>query len=126
MKAVVITIEGRAIVTDVQGYDDLTKIVGGYIEAVALKCPHPHTAYINEEGKMEGLSPNVLATDLTHLMPGDFIVGQMVILGAPDNEGDDTPIPTEVADWLLDRVGIIEKAHLGIGAPSIDILRGGI
>lgn len=101
MKAVVIQPNGWTTIEDADvSLEGLQAIVGGYIEAVGLKCPHPATAYINEEGKIEGLDANPVATRVAHLMAGDFIAGPMIILGAPDDEGNDTPVPDRVLLWL--------------------------
>lgn len=101
MRAVVIQPDGTATIEDADvSLSGLQAVVGGYIEAVGLKCPTPATAYINEEGKLEGLDVNLAATRIAHLMPGDFIAGPMIVLGAPDDEGDDTPVPDEVLSWL--------------------------
>lgn len=115
MRGVIIRTDGTASVEDIDtSLAGLQAIVGGYIEAVGLKCPHPATAYINEEGKLEGLMPNAAASQIAHLMPEDFIVGQMVVLGAPDDEGNDTAVSDEVLGWLG-----IDPAHFTIGAPTI-------
>jgi hypothetical protein len=58
---------------------ELQAFVGGYIQML----PVPGTnrmMVINEEGKLEGLPDNLLATALMQsvLRPGDFIVGDVV------------------------------------------------
>ncbi len=124
MRGLVIQPGGEAVVCDVDtDLHGLQEIVGGYIEAVGLTCPMPATAYINEEGKIDGLPPNPVASSITHLMPGDFIAGPMVILGPPDNEGEDTPLPTELLDWLLGRLGLI-YAPLGLGFATTNAVEG--
>lgn len=77
-------------------YDAIVEGVGGYIEAVFLPASHTilpsQTMYINEEGKLNGLPRNHRATALTRgiLSPSDFVVGDVVIAGPPDSEGEDT------------------------------------
>jgi hypothetical protein len=101
MRGVVIQPDGAISVEQVQAdLEGLQALVGGYIEAVGLKCPAPATAYINEEGKIHDLPRNPLATSVAHLFPGDYIAGTMVILGAPDGEGYDTSVSDEVLSWL--------------------------
>ena len=92
VKGLVITTDGRAYPTKVGTLDDYQKIVGGYIEVVVLAdgC----SMYVNEEGKLDGLPVNAAATVL---VPGDVIVGNVLIVGPTDDEGDDTDIPDEAA-----------------------------
>jgi len=76
----------------------LQRAVRGYIEAV----PHdgPFTAYCNEEGKLDGLPPNIPATrflGLTH----DILVGPVVLIGPPNDEGEDTALPADVRMRLV-------------------------
>lgn len=54
--------------------------------------------YLNEEGKLSGLPVNVTATALTRdLLPAyDVIVGDVILLGPPDDEGNDTDALIEV------------------------------
>jgi hypothetical protein len=51
----------------------LNEIVGGYIQI--LKAHDGRCVVINEEGKMKDLEPNIRATAMVGLFPGDFIVG---------------------------------------------------
>jgi hypothetical protein len=34
------------------------------------------------------------------LFPGDYIVGDMLIVGNPDDDGDDTDVPASVRDFI--------------------------
>ena len=52
---------------------------------------------------MKGLPYNAVATELctrlkTGLQQGDFIKGTMIVVGAPDDNGDETDCP----DYLLE------------------------
>ena len=77
-------------------------IVGGYIEAVALKVTDEATAYINEEGKLDHrIEGNATATSLARLSPGDWIAGPMLILGPCDDEGNDTSVTPEIIAWAI-------------------------
>jgi hypothetical protein len=61
--------------------EELQAMVGGYVELVRL--PRVGLGWIHEEGKLEGLPFNSVATDLCRqlgaLHPTDFIVGPFVI-----------------------------------------------
>ena len=57
--------------------EDLQTLVGGYIETVFISAKAD--GIVNEEGKLMGLRPNRLATEL-YSNSADFIVGNMIIL----------------------------------------------
>ena len=78
------------------------ELVGGFIESLTLSSEL--TAYVNEEGKMQGLPVNVLADILVRaelsrigrrLTPGDQIVGPLILTGPPDREGYETDVPVD-------------------------------
>ena len=62
----------------------LQEAVGGYIEGVPIENGY---MYVNEEGKMQGLPVNVLATNLIDF--DDIIVGDVVILEVGEGEDDE-------------------------------------
>lgn len=76
--------------------------VGGYVEAIGVG--NEINMYLNEEGKMEGLAPNRLATRLAKKYAGismlDYIVGDVVLCGGPDDEGYDTGLSSRAKAWL--------------------------
>lgn len=63
--------------------ENLQKTVGGYIETVPLPCGV--IAIVNEEGKIQGLEPNMR-------IPGDTLVGTVIICGTDGEEFADIPI----------------------------------
>lgn len=72
----------------------LQQIVGGWIEAIGTD--DGWCAYLNEEGKILGQSPNPAAERLArHLgwipLRGDFLVGPVVFLGTDGSENSDVP-----------------------------------
>jgi hypothetical protein len=79
-------------------YDEMVDVVHGYIEAVYLDGA---TAYVNEEGKLQGLPKNMAATDLAHaheaIYTDDYIAGNMLIVGNCDDDGEMTSLTTE---WI--------------------------
>jgi hypothetical protein len=73
-------------------YEQLSSAVDGWIQAVNL---NPNlTIWCNEEGKMRGMSPNLIATAVWEKYFGrtDVIVGNAVFTGAPDEEGETLPL----------------------------------
>jgi hypothetical protein len=70
----------------------LQEAVGGYIEMVYLQGTNLY-AYVNEEGKMLDLPPNIfgtcIAASLGALQVGDFIRGNFVLITSLEEEIDD-------------------------------------
>ena len=89
-------------------YDTLKAAVGGWLEGVPLVGV---TAYVNEEGKIMGLPVNALATRLAHgdeaIYPHDTINGDMIVLGALDDDGECTSLSDE---WV--RVNLAAEGQL--------------
>lgn len=89
--------------------------VGGDIESLA---PPGCTAYINEEGKLRNLPRNhaaeVVLSALGRPLIGDVLLGPMVVVGPPDEEGNETAIPQTTAAliplWLLNKTDAIRPA----------------
>jgi hypothetical protein len=81
---------------------DLNALVGGYIEAIGL-WPEV-TAYLNEEGKLDGMLPNRRATQLARftqaIMPDDYIAGPLVVIGFDPETGENRDIPDSLANVL--------------------------
>lgn len=107
-----------------RGLASMQSLVGGYIEALSLT--DEVSAYINEEGKYNGAHRNEAGTALVkhalasvgrQLIPGDFIAGSLVLMGQPDDEGEDTSVPESIVD-LLNAVGIKIGAP---GEPAIEV-----
>lgn len=74
------------------------EIVGGWIEAVSGTG---FVIYVNEEGKIQGLSQNPLADSFARLhgmriAEWDVLTGDVVFVGAPDAQGYDTSFPEEL------------------------------
>ena len=97
----VITATNLMIVRELEkpiNYNEMVEVVHGYIEAVYLDGA---TAFVNEEGKLQGLHKNMAATDLAHahnaIYGDDWIAGNMLIVGNSDDEGEMTSLTTE---WL--------------------------
>ena len=79
------TAEKKSIVADLEG---LQAAVGGYVQQLFL-APGIW-AWVNEEGKLDGLPVNPKATAFCHVVgpniaADDYIVGPMVVTGANGN-----------------------------------------
>ena len=82
--------------------EDLSSLqaeVGGYLQAIAIpdeRSPIELVALMNEEGTVYDLPPNPTATRLIYplLIPGDYIAGTMLIVGA-DDEGNFISLPED-------------------------------
>lgn len=102
MRAVVVRASGEIEEVDTPEpgpgrLEAIKAVVGGWIEAVA--APGGHVMYLNEEGKLLGLSPNYAASALASAaMPGfnDIIVGDVLLVGPIDENGDDTAATIEL------------------------------
>jgi len=116
MKALKIALDTMEVV-EINGYDELkAQLDGGWIEG--LRLSDDAFAYVDEEGIMKGLPYNAVATELctrlkTGLQQGDFIKGTMIVVGAPDDNGDETDCP----DYLL------EMGSLSTGETNKTVVR---
>ena len=95
VKCLIIHPDGNIEHTNLDGYHAFSKTVGGMIEG--LRVSYDIEAIINEEGKLDSLPENPVATRLceiceTGLAPHDYIVGPMIVFGPVDNEGGYTDI----------------------------------
>lgn len=90
------TLEYREVSSEGE-YDFLSGVVGGWIQAVPLSYDEnlgDLVLWCNEEGKLNGLPVNVAATALWELFYGrtDVIVGDVVLSGGSDDEGETLPL----------------------------------
>lgn len=104
-KGIVITTDGEVQPFDGE-YAELNEAVGGYIEAVPVITKHV-TMYCAEEGKLMGFPPNAHATHVWmflggvfNVLTGDHIVGNVVLVGGVDANGDNR----DLAPWVADRI----------------------
>lgn len=106
MKALVLTtdstIEVEQDTDEFVSYATLSRAVGGMIEAVTL--PSGLTLWVNEEGKMNGLPVNDYATRLFDSAFGsgiDIIVGNAIITGGADDDGETLGLTDEQVAELV-------------------------
>lgn len=86
-KALKITPAGETSVVDVSELEDYQREVCGDIEAVSLGLSH--TMILDEEGKLKGSAPNVIATLLrSRIVPSDVIAGTVLIVRSANDAGD--------------------------------------
>ena len=110
-KALAITTLGEATIIDLNegSLEKLQKAVGGYVQAVDL-CEGV-TMWCNEEGKMMSLPHNPFgqafwetAFPVSEFGRTDYIVGDIVLTGGADDEGDTLGLTSEEIDELLKSV----------------------
>ena len=107
MKALVLktnnTVEVEQDTEEFVSYATLSRAVGGLIEAVTL--PNGLTLWVNEEGKNDGLPVNDYATRLFVSAFGagiDIIVGDAIITGGYDDEGETLGLTDEQVKSLVE------------------------
>jgi Domain of unknown function (DUF3846) len=78
-------------------------VVGGYIEAVRMSDTYYGSImWLNEEGKLKGLEPNVIATMMvSDIIAPDYIVGNVLITGDEDKEGEIMQLTDEQMTVLM-------------------------
>lgn len=109
--AVKITTEGEASLIDLDADSNelltLQTAVGGLIEVKTLQSGY--TMFMNEEGKIYGLPVNERATEiwLAHFPDfPDVIVGNIVIAGKTDEEGEQLGLDPEYAQSLVQNLTV--------------------
>ncbi|WP_160665081.1 DUF3846 domain-containing protein [Pseudarthrobacter sp. ATCC 49987] len=91
---------------EVNDLSGMQAAVGGLIQAIDLGPLHS-TFFVNEEGKLEKQSINRRATLMWWLLfPSarhmDVIVGEALMVGHPDEEGNSTDVPEAVTKLLFE------------------------
>lgn len=103
--AVIIETTGEKTVvsfTEENGLSVLQKAVGGYVQAIDLG--NDLTLWVNEEGKLESLPHNPIAQQYFDLRFGagaDYIVGNAVLTGGSDENGDTLGLSQEKVELLI-------------------------
>lgn len=91
------------------------RIVQGLIEAIDIADP-PATIWANDEAKLIDLPFNARATACWWLTTPamrfrDDIRGDTLLVGQPDLHGNDTSVPTELAELLTSERGKVVEAQ---------------
>lgn len=108
MKALVLTTDNTVKVEqdteEFVSYATLSRSVGGMIEAVTLS--DTLTMWVNEEGKLDGLPVNEYATRLfaSELGAVDIIVGNVIITGGADENGETLGLTNEQVVTLTNEI----------------------
>jgi hypothetical protein len=117
-KAVIISTEGHKSVVEFdfgKSYQLLSDAVGGMIECVGLKDAD---LWCNENGISEGLDLNMIASAIYSdaFGAGNPILGNVIITGSADDEGETLGLTDEqVAYWLEYDKKVIPTAYLMSG-----------
>jgi hypothetical protein len=101
----VIETDGTSRIEEVNGYLGFRKIIGGYLEVIQLPVANL-CAFVDEQGKICGRKFNPVASMMA--LAGGFqfndcdtgIVGPMVIVGRPDENGEETSVPEPMLEKL--------------------------
>ena len=100
--AVIITTDGDATKISEISLKSLQTAVGGWVQAVDLD--HDLTIWVNEEGKMDGLPVNPIATRLWEKYIGvgtDIIAGNAVFTGGTDDDGETLGLADDKVAMLM-------------------------
>ena len=113
VEGVIITAIGCMAKVSIDGLSDMQRCVGGMIEVLETEYEgEVCSIYLNEEGKMLRLPPNEVAKMVLvdevggMMMSGDYLAGDILVLGGVDNEGETLSLPQKVIDKLLTRAAV--------------------
>jgi len=86
-------------------FTDYQEAVGGVFEAINLSDPAA-SFFVNEEGKLLALPLNRRATlfwwiNERRMRERDAIMGDVVLIGLPDDEGDTQDVPGDLVTLLM-------------------------
>jgi hypothetical protein len=99
---------------ETESYEQLRDAVGGLIQCVDLR--DDLTIWVNEEGKLiNGMEVNVIGTHLyekSYAMT-DVIMGNIVVTGAPDDEGYNHPLSQAWVVQLQELAARLASARAG-------------
>lgn len=98
MKALLIPTVGPLTEVHQDGLVDLQGLLHGPVEGLPLDGRHDVAAYVNEQGLLDGLADNPRATQLL----GIRIAGPAVLCGFDPATGEQTPIPDDLAETVLE------------------------
>lgn len=102
-------------------YRKIQELVGGSFEVLNVNDP-PCSLYFNEEGRIKELPENERATLLLRVMRPEFItesplLGDVLLVGAPDGDGNDTSAPETLVSIILGGRRVAIEFQRGEGKP---------
>ncbi len=118
MKAITITTDNIISLIDVKEngyklYELIRKVIGGYMEHVyPPMLPEGYVMTVNEQGKLNGLPVNPIASFLyKSFLHGDYIIGDVIILklGKFEGESDVVGLSDAEADELMNKLSLFEE-----------------
>lgn len=117
VKGILVQVNGTVTAKDFPDFKAYQAAVGGWVEAFPLRGAGM-VAIVNEEGKLRNLPYNPMATALAVVLGGiaspDYIVGDMVLVGSADRNGDETGLSEAKITKVLEVSRKIAK-DLGVG-----------
>lgn len=103
-KGVVLYTNGTYEEKDFNGLKDMQDAVNGLIEIVHMYDYYGEevlSGYVNEEGIMLELPLNTVASALSFMFGNNpMMLGNMIVLGKDDGEGNDTDIPQDILAFI--------------------------
>lgn len=103
-----ITTNGGVARVSIEGLSDMQRCVGGYIEVLNVTIAgHPCSIFLNEEGKLIDLPINslmmqlIIDSDKLSLFPGDYLAGDILVLGGVDGGGNTLSLDPEAMEVLM-------------------------
>lgn len=97
VKALKVPVEGDCSIVTLTCLEDYQREVQGLIQLL-MHGADACSVYVNEEGKIHNLPQNNRASMFMHRddLGWPLIVGDILIVGLDDGNGNDTDVPTEV------------------------------
>lgn len=110
-------------VREAEGFEALKTAVGGWVEAIDVDSLGI-TIYINEEGRVRHLPFNSRASFLWwYYVPRNrpaMLVGDVIVVGAPNKRGDDTNVPEPALRLLTQEQEV--ALLLKVGGDPLDMV----
>jgi len=96
---------GNITPVSIDGYKDIQTVVGGTFDVV-VSLSGETCFWVNDEGKLNGMKPNYVATKLLwQLNPAfkgqDYLAGPVLITGGADDEGETLSVGREAKSAVM-------------------------
>lgn len=113
IRAILLKTDGKFVVNNFKySYENMKEIVGGWLEAFTLRHDGDRTItiWLNEEGKLIGLKPNLAVVKDGELI--DVIVGDILIT-ATNAEGETVGLNDEELDYVKNVINLNQSVIIG-------------